>query len=682
MIGIGRIRGSALASNITLIANISAPEQVTLTWASTNVATVNLYTGGGSLLYTGSSTVVPYVVAQSYGTTASYYIVGTNAFGSSFTSYATLTMTPAPNPVFTSVTYTRVGWHPSLGENWQISWNITNAVSLSKLSRNPSGALVAATASLKYVPYKYTGGTQTFTVPASVTSIGVDTYGAQGGNAQHLPGNNVGVTGPGGFGAYAGSTLSVTPGQVVTLQVGGAGTGQFFTADSTPTQWVDDVPVSGFTFPWFPFGADLFPSSIYQNSYINFIQAVPSIDTGSGVNFSLGRWSWTGTWANADNVNYTTYTGSNFYIMAGSYSASAFRNRDANVYRMHPGGYNGGGKAYGYMTASGGGATDVRTGGSGLGNRVIVAGGGGGGAISQTWGLSVDTVPYPTMATPYSPVSQPMMGGGGGLSGGNGTPENTYRLYPQCSGKGGTPSAGGASPTPRGVTHTSAVGTLGAGAGSNQFMSQPDPRGWGAFNHANGPAFSYTALGYPYFPYPIGVLSIGSTNPYGSGGGGGLYGGGAGVFSQDSWSFGDYEEGGTFGTIYHAPAGTYDFGDGPTYYPAGLDWPIPNGYPWNAQNPNNASPPGGGLCGYGIGAGGGGSSVGNSVSSAVRAANGLAVVGYTDPAVAASTATSGTFYVVVPWGNSIEYVLRAVGAVTSADFSFTITAGAQSALDN
>lgn len=678
MIGIGRIRGSALASNITLFANITAPQQVTLTWASTNVANVNLYTGSGTLLYSGSSTVVPYVIAQSYGTTASYYIVGTNAFGSSFTSYATVTMTPAPVPVFTSVSYTRVGWHPTYGENWQISWNITQVVTLSKLSRTGGAPLVTATQSLKYVPYKYNGANQTFTVPASVSSITVDAYGAQGGTAQHLPGANAAVTGPGGRGAYAGSTLSVSPGQAITLVVGGAGTGNFFAPDSTPTQWVNDIPVDGSNFPYFTAGADTFPTNAYSPQYLAFTTGTTQQSSPYYTLYGTGRWSWIGTWSNAFNVNYQCYTGANFYVMAGDYSASAFRSRDANVYKMHPGGFNGGGKAYGYMTASGGGATDVRTGGTALGNRVIVAGGGGGGAISQTWGFAVDTLPYAYQAAPYSPTSHPMTGGYGGLNGGNGTPEGTYRMYTKCSGKGATTGAGGAAPNPRGATHSSAVGTLGSGANSTQFMSNSDPRGYTTpFQHSNGPEFSFSAAAFD--SQQIGVLSIGSTNPYGSGGGGGLYGGGAGVFSQDSWFYAQYPGGG--GT-YHAPAGYYDFGDGPIYFPSGIDWPTGPYNNWNQQNPNSAAPPGGGVCGYGIGAGGGGSSAGSSVVADVRAANGLAVVGYTDPAVTASTASTGTMYVTVPWGSSIEYVLRAIGLGASADYSFTITAGPQSALDN
>lgn len=63
------------------------------------------------------------------------------------------------------------------------------------------------------VTYNYTGAVQTYTVPACVTSITVDVYGAQGGNAS--------VGGTGGLGGYVTGTLPVTPGDVLYIYVGG-----------------------------------------------------------------------------------------------------------------------------------------------------------------------------------------------------------------------------------------------------------------------------------------------------------------------------------------------------------------------------------------------------------------------------------------------------------------------------
>ena len=61
----------------------------------------------------------------------------------------------------------------------------------------------------------YTGGPQTYTVPAGVTSLRVELAGASGGTSFFGQ--------PGGLGGRVQATLAVTPGQQLTLFVGGAG---------------------------------------------------------------------------------------------------------------------------------------------------------------------------------------------------------------------------------------------------------------------------------------------------------------------------------------------------------------------------------------------------------------------------------------------------------------------------
>ena len=63
-----------------------------------------------------------------------------------------------------------------------------------------------------------TGSSQSFTVPTGVTSISVKAWGAGGGG-----GGQAGSSGGGG--AYASSTLTVTPGEVLSIIVGGGGSG-------------------------------------------------------------------------------------------------------------------------------------------------------------------------------------------------------------------------------------------------------------------------------------------------------------------------------------------------------------------------------------------------------------------------------------------------------------------------
>lgn len=64
--------------------------------------------------------------------------------------------------------------------------------------------------------YNYTGSPETYTVPAGVTEIQIEAYGAQGGND---PTNTL----LGGEGAYAKGLFAVTPGETFTIVVGGEG---------------------------------------------------------------------------------------------------------------------------------------------------------------------------------------------------------------------------------------------------------------------------------------------------------------------------------------------------------------------------------------------------------------------------------------------------------------------------
>jgi hypothetical protein len=64
--------------------------------------------------------------------------------------------------------------------------------------------------------YAYTGGAQTYTVPAGITAVQVVATGASGGV---LNGGSTNY----GYGARAQATVTVTPGEVLTVQVGGRG---------------------------------------------------------------------------------------------------------------------------------------------------------------------------------------------------------------------------------------------------------------------------------------------------------------------------------------------------------------------------------------------------------------------------------------------------------------------------
>ncbi|MDP1816024.1 MAG: hypothetical protein Q8K92_16365 [Leadbetterella sp.] len=72
------------------------------------------------------------------------------------------------------------------------------------------------------IDFNYTGALQTFTVPCGVTQIYITAFGAEGGTG--AIGGNAASGGIGGKGSVVSGYLSVSPGQVLNLYVGGAGT--------------------------------------------------------------------------------------------------------------------------------------------------------------------------------------------------------------------------------------------------------------------------------------------------------------------------------------------------------------------------------------------------------------------------------------------------------------------------
>ena len=70
--------------------------------------------------------------------------------------------------------------------------------------------------------YNYTGGVQTYIVPAGVTTITVDVIGAQGGGRECVLTN---FQSRGGCGGRVQATINVTPGHVLDVYVGGGGVG-------------------------------------------------------------------------------------------------------------------------------------------------------------------------------------------------------------------------------------------------------------------------------------------------------------------------------------------------------------------------------------------------------------------------------------------------------------------------
>ncbi|MBS1647021.1 MAG: SprB repeat-containing protein, partial [Bacteroidetes bacterium] len=78
--------------------------------------------------------------------------------------------------------------------------------------------------------FNYTGANQSFTIPSGVCSVTVQAWGGGGGGG----GTDTQAGNAGGGGAYASSVIAVTPGQVLTIVVGGGGAGGYGCLGSAP----------------------------------------------------------------------------------------------------------------------------------------------------------------------------------------------------------------------------------------------------------------------------------------------------------------------------------------------------------------------------------------------------------------------------------------------------------------
>ena len=71
--------------------------------------------------------------------------------------------------------------------------------------------------------FNYTGNVQNFTIPTGVTSIKIKAWGAEGGTAANNSNWCTNWQSLGGNGGYAEGILTVIPGQVLQIYVGGTG---------------------------------------------------------------------------------------------------------------------------------------------------------------------------------------------------------------------------------------------------------------------------------------------------------------------------------------------------------------------------------------------------------------------------------------------------------------------------
>ncbi len=220
-----------------------------VTLSGTAGATTGTVTGSGTTYnvavtgMTGSGTViatVPAGVCQNASAQANLASTSTDNTVTYNAPAGCTSVDPVPNQTvcnnsptaavtFTSATpgttFSWVNNTPSIGLAASGTGNIPSFIATNATAA-PVTATVIVTPVLTVVTpttttFNFTGGAQTFTVPAGVSSINITTLGAEGGAG--AIGGNGSAGGAGGRGSRATGTLAVTPGQVLTIFVGGAG---------------------------------------------------------------------------------------------------------------------------------------------------------------------------------------------------------------------------------------------------------------------------------------------------------------------------------------------------------------------------------------------------------------------------------------------------------------------------
>jgi hypothetical protein len=132
------------------------------------------------------------------------------------------TFTPAVSG-YSSYSWIFPGGSPatSLAVQPSVSFVSTGTISVSLTVTDQNGCTQTSQQSVQVIncpsgsqTFSFTGNSQTFTVPSCVSTIQVDAYGAQGGSGNSINQN---------YGGRVQATLQVTPGETLTIFVGGQG---------------------------------------------------------------------------------------------------------------------------------------------------------------------------------------------------------------------------------------------------------------------------------------------------------------------------------------------------------------------------------------------------------------------------------------------------------------------------
>ena len=222
--------GAFVYTPSSLTASIQSQINETCPGKNDGSATATTSGGNGTSAYLWPGGIT--TATKSGLTLGAYTVTVTDAYGFSVAATATITDVglSVPTGVSASPSSICVGASTSLtatSTGNYINW-YTASTGGSPVSSTPSGTnyVITPAGSATYYAeaqqlaagtqtFSYTGAQQTFTVPAGVTSINIDAYGAQGSNNLSLNGQ------PGGYGGQASGILTVTPGATIYVYVGG-----------------------------------------------------------------------------------------------------------------------------------------------------------------------------------------------------------------------------------------------------------------------------------------------------------------------------------------------------------------------------------------------------------------------------------------------------------------------------
>ncbi|MCR9100370.1 MAG: HYR domain-containing protein, partial [bacterium] len=229
---------------------------------------------------------------------------------------------------------------------------------------------------------EFNGTIQTFVVPEGVTSMKIEAYGAQGGDA------NVGF---GGLGAYMSGTFAVTPGQVIDVLVGekpavsnGGGGGTFVVDHDTGTPLIIAGGGGG--------GAGFCCGTIHDGAPG---QVAPFGSAGINASGGVGAGGNSGNGGETGTATQMSGAGGGFFSDGAngdcsstggrSYQTGGFGGQSGGIIDAY-GGFGGGGGGYncGLSYGPGGGGGGYSGGGAAGGGDQYGAGGGGGSFNSGT----------------------------------------------------------------------------------------------------------------------------------------------------------------------------------------------------------------------------------------------------------------------------------------------------------